>query len=142
MRSYSTDSPQAAARLLAMALVADGNYSLTEIRALDRIQASQRLGLPPQAIKDVLDTFCEDLLAAAGGQWTGSAGMDEVTRQQLLEEVQDPALRAQVMALCQAIVQADGHEADGEAALLDALICAWRQWPHTAHTARPVGALS
>ena len=49
MRSYSTDSPQAAARLLAMALVADGNYSLTDIRALDRFQASLRLGLPPQA---------------------------------------------------------------------------------------------
>ena len=142
MRSYPTDSPQAAARLLAMALVADGNYSLTEIRALDRLQASQRLGLSPEVFKDVLDTFCEDLLAATGGQWTGSAGMDDATRQQLLGEVQAPALRAQVVELCQAVVQADGHEADGEATLLDALICAWRQWPHTAHTSRPVGALS
>lgn len=142
MRSYPTDSPQAAARLLAMALVADGNYSLTEIRALDRLQASQRLGLKPTVLKDVLDTFCEDLLCAAGGRWTGSADMDETVRQQMLGEVQQPALRAQVVELCQAIVQADGHEAEGEAALLDTLIRSWRQWPHTAHTACPVGALS
>lgn len=142
MRTYPTDSPQAAARLLAMALVADGHYTLTEIRVLDRLQAAQRLGLKPEALKDVLDAFCEDLLAACGGRWSGSADMDDTLRQQMLDEVQDPELRAQVMALCQAIVQADGHESDGEAALLDTLIRAWRQWPHTAHTTRPVGALS
>ncbi|MGQ3082369.1 MAG: TerB family tellurite resistance protein [Hydrogenophaga sp.] len=129
MRNYRTNSPEAAARLLAMALVADGNYSLTEIRALDRIQASGRLGLAPDALKEVLDHFCEDLLTAAHGEWTGSARMDETTRQQLLDEVQDPALRALVVDLCQAIVQADGHEADGEAALLDALTRAWRASP-------------
>jgi uncharacterized tellurite resistance protein B-like protein len=139
MRTYPTDSPQAAARLLAMALVADGNYSLTEIRALDRIQASRQLGLDPAAFKGVIDTFCEDLLMAAQGAWTGSAGMDERTRQQLLDEVRDPALRARIVTLCQAVVQADGHEADGEAALLDALTRAWRQRP----TASPaVGARS
>jgi uncharacterized tellurite resistance protein B-like protein len=129
MRSYPTDSPQAAARLLAMALVADGNYSLTEIRALDRLKASRQLGLEPDALKEVINTFCEDLLMAAQGEWTGSARMDERTRQQLLDEVRDPALRAQTVNLCKAIVQADGHEADGEAALLDALTRAWGQRP-------------
>lgn len=137
MRSYPTDSPQAAARLLAMALVADGNYSLIELRALDRLKASRQLGLAPEALKDVIDTFCEDLLTAAQGEWTGSARMDEATRQQLLGEVRDPALRAQTVDLCKAIVQADGHEADGEAALLDALTRAWRQQPVAAH---PAGA--
>ena len=73
MRNYRTNSPEAAARLLAMALVADGNYSLTEIRALDSLQASSRLGLTPDALKEVLDHFCEDLLTAAHGEWTGSA---------------------------------------------------------------------
>lgn len=141
MRTYPTNSPQAAARLLAMALVADGNYSLTEIRALDRLRASRRLGLAPSALKQVLDTFCEDLLAAAQGRWTGSADMDDALRQQLLDEVRDPALRAQVVDLCQAIVQADGHETAGEAALLDALTRAWRQRP-SAGGGRSVGALS
>lgn len=138
MRSYPTDSPQAAARLLAMALVADGNYSLTELRALDRLKASRQLGLAPEALKDVIDTFCEDLLMAAQGEWTGSARMDEASRQQLLGEVRHPALRARTVALCKAIVQADGHETDGEAALLDALTRAWRHRPMAAD--RPAGA--
>lgn len=135
MRSYPTDSPQATARLLAMALVADGNYSLTELRALDRLKASRQLGLEPGALKNVIDTFCEDLLLAAQGEWTGSARMDETTRQQLLDEVRDPALRARTVDLCKAIVRADGHEADGEAALLDALTRAWRHRPAAARSA-------
>ncbi|RZL07848.1 MAG: TerB family tellurite resistance protein [Rubrivivax sp.] len=134
MRSYPTDSPQAAGRLLAMAEVADGNYSFTELRALDRLDASRQLGLSPEAFKDVIETFCTDLLSAAHGEWTGSARMDEASRQQLLREVRDPDQRARVVALCQAVVQADGHEADGEAALLDALTRAWRD--------QPAGALS
>jgi uncharacterized tellurite resistance protein B-like protein len=142
MRTYPINSPQAAARLLAMALVADGSYSLTEIRALDRIQASRRLGLSARALKTVLDHFCEDLLAGAGGRWTGSADMNEALRQLLLDEVRDPALRALVVDLCQSIVLADGHEADGEAALLDALTRAWRQPPSGRRLACPVGALS
>ncbi len=129
MRSYPIDSPQAAARLLAMALVADGNYSFTELRALDRLNASAQLGLSPEAFKDVIETFCTDLLTAAQGEWTGSARMDEGSRQQLLDEVRDGALRKRIVALCQAVVQADGHEADGEAALLDALTRAWRELP-------------
>ncbi len=142
MRTYPTNSPQAAARLLAMALVADGNYSLTEIRALDRIRASRRLGLSASALKTVLDHFCEDLLAAAQGRWSGSADMDGALRQQLLDEVRDPALRNLVVDLCQAIVQADGHEADGETALLDTFTRAWRQPPATRRVAWSVGALS
>ncbi len=134
MRSYPIDSPHAAARLLAMALVADGNYSFTELRALDRLKASQQLGLSAEAFTDVIETFCTDLLEAAHGAWTGSARMDEGSRQQLLDEVRDPALRARIVDLCQAVVQADGHEADGEAALLDALTRAWRE--------QPAGALS
>jgi uncharacterized tellurite resistance protein B-like protein len=135
MRPYSLNSPHAAARLLAMALVADGNYSFTELRALDRLKASGQLGLSPEALKDVIEGFCEDLLAAAGGTWTGSACMDEAAREQLLAEVRDPELRARVVRLCQAIVQADGHEADGEAALLDAFTRAWRQRPPATHRA-------
>ena len=136
MRTYRTNSPEACARLLAMALVADGNYSLTEIRALDRLKAAQQLGLSSEAFKDVIG-FCEDLLSAAQGEWTGSARMDASMRQQLLDEVLDPALREKTVALCHAIVHADGHEADGETALLDTLTLAWRT---ESKAAQPTGA--
>lgn len=131
MRTYPTNSPQAATRLLAMVLVADGNYSMTEIRALDRLDAPQRLGLSAEDIKTVIEHFCEDLLTAAHGEWTGSAQIDEATRRALMNEVQDTQLREQVMALCEAVALADGHLADGEADMLDALAKAWRSAPST-----------
>ncbi|MDO9435495.1 TerB family tellurite resistance protein [Hydrogenophaga sp.] len=137
MRTYRTNSPEASARLLAMALVADGNYSLTEIRALDRLKAPEQLGLSSDAFKDVIETFCEDLLNASQGEWTGSARMDASMRQQLLAEVQDPALRKKLVALCHAIVHADGHEAHGETALLDTLTFAWLSEPKSP---QPTGA--
>ncbi|MBT9551253.1 MAG: TerB family tellurite resistance protein [Hydrogenophaga sp.] len=126
MRSYPTDSPEAAARLLAMALVADGQYSMNEIKTIDRLHASQRLGMAPEAIKAVIDGFCEDLLLVAGGRWAGSAGMDEATRERLLAEVQDPALQETVWHLCEAVALSDGHLADGEVELLDRMAIAWR----------------
>lgn len=132
MRTYPTNSPQAATRLLAMALVADGNYSMTELRALDRLEAPRRLGLPAEDIKAVIDQFCEDLLQATHGEWLGSSHIDEATRQALLEEVQDQALREQIMGLCVGVALADGHLADGEVALLDALQKAWRAVPAAA----------
>jgi uncharacterized tellurite resistance protein B-like protein len=129
MRTYPTNSPQASTRLLAMALVADGNYSMTEIRALDRLEAPRRLGLPAEEIKAVIDQFCQDLLSAAHGEWTGSAQIDDATRQALMREVQDPALRVQIMELCEAVALADGHLAEGEADMLDAMVKAWRTVP-------------
>jgi uncharacterized tellurite resistance protein B-like protein len=132
MRTYPTNSPQAATRLLAMALVADGNYSMTELRALDRLEAPRRLGLPADEIKVVIDQFCEDLLQAAHGEWTGSSRIDHATRQDLMDEVQDPALREQIMGLCVGVTLADGHLADGEVALLDALQKAWCAVPAAA----------
>ncbi len=129
MRTYPSNSPQAAARLLAMALVADGNYALSEIRALDRLDAARQLGLPPQDLKAVIEAFCEDLLLGAHGEWLGSSQLDAATRQALLAEVTDPALRAKIVALCEAVVAADGHLADGETAMLDSLTRAWRQMP-------------
>ncbi len=140
MRTYPKNSPQAAARLLAMALVADGNYALSEIKALDRLDAARQLGLPPQDLKAVIDAFCEDLLLGAHGEWLGSSQLDAATRQALLAEVTDPALRETLVALCEAVVAADGHLADGETAMLDSLTRAWRQMPERHR--HPEGALS
>lgn len=126
MRTYLTNSPQAATRLLAMVLVSDGNYALAEIRALDQLEASRRLGLTAEEIKSVIDQFCLDLLNAHHGEWTGSAQMDPSTRQALFNEVQDPALRREVLQLSRDLALADGHLADGEMAMLDAMERSWR----------------
>lgn len=140
MRTYPLNSPEAAARLLAMALVADGNYALSEIKALDRLDAARRLGLSPQDLKVVIESFCEDLLLGANGEWLGSSQLDDATRQALLAEVSDADLRTTIVTLCEAVVAADGHLADGETAMLDSLTRAWRQLPRSHRN--PEGALS
>jgi hypothetical protein len=52
-----------------------------------------------------------------------------------MREVQDPALRAQIMELCEAVALADGHLAEGEADMLDALAKAWRIAPSASASA-------
>lgn len=125
MKAYSVNSPEAAARVLAMAMLADGQYSMTEIRALDRQQAPARLGLTAEAFKAVVDGFCEDLLLAGGGQWTGT--VDPAIREQLMAEITDRGLQDLILLQCETLMLADGHLADGEVELLDALSASWRR---------------
>lgn len=125
MKAYPVNSPEAAARVLAMAMLADGQYSMTEIRALDRQQAPERLGLNPEAFKVVVDGFCQDLLLAGGGQWTGT--VDPAIRDQLMGEITDRGLQDLILLQCETLMLADGHLADGEVDLLDALSAAWRR---------------
>lgn len=125
MKAYPVNSPEAAARVLAMAMLADGQYSMTEIRALDRQQAPERLGLNPEAFKAVVDGFCQDLLLAGGGQWTGT--VDPAIRDQLMGEITDRGLQDLILLQCETLMLADGHLADDEVDLLDALSAAWRR---------------
>lgn len=125
MRSYPHNSPEAAARVLAMALVADGQYTMPELRALDRQRMPDRLGLTPEALKAVVDDFCHDLLQAQHGQWSGQ--VDATTRDLLAAEISDPQLQDLILQQCEQLMLADGHLADGEVALLDALGVAWRR---------------
>ena len=129
MRAYPIDSPQAATRLLAMALVADGHFAPCELKTLDRLDASARLGISHQGMKKVIDTFCEDLLEAQRGEWRGTSGLTLQQRERMFNEVRNPRVRAEVRQLCEAIVKSDGHLADGEVELLDAMVRAWRHKP-------------
>lgn len=131
MRTYPVNSPEAAARLLAMVLVADGRYTMAEIRAIDQLDAPAQLGLSPEAMTTVIGDFCTDLLADADGRWTDSTRMAESTRQRLIAEVSDPSLQERVWHLCEAIARADGHLADGEVFMLDTLAFSWREVGNT-----------
>lgn len=125
MKTYPVNSPEAAARVLAMAMVSDGQYSLAELRALDRQKAPAMLGLTPEAFKAVIDDFCQDLMLAGGGQWTGS--VDTAVREQLMKEITDRDLQDRVLQQCEGLMLADGHLADGEVELMDALSATWRR---------------
>lgn len=126
MRSYPLNSPEAAARVLAVALLADGHCSLTEVQALEQMQAASQLGMTSEALRGVVQDLCHDLLANHRGQWTGSfQPLDASVWSALLGEVTDRPLQQSVLALCTRMVQADGHVTSAEVCMLDKLRQAW-----------------
>lgn len=125
MRSYPRNSPEAAARIVALTLLADGHLSRSELDLLERRQAAQTLGLAPDGLHQVLHTLCEDLLAGAQHDWAEACKIDPATLERLLGEVDHPALRLKVMRLCLDVANADHHLADGESVVLSAVLDHW-----------------
>ncbi|MEJ5999250.1 TerB family tellurite resistance protein [Paucibacter soli] len=125
MRSYPTNSPQAAARLVALTMLADGHVSRVEAQTLERLGLPQALGLSVGALSEVLQGLCEDLLSCAQGHWDRPA-VDAALVSALLAEITDPGLRAQVLQACVAVAQADELLADGECLVLAQALAQWR----------------
>ena len=125
MRSYPRNSPEAAARIVALTLLADGHLSRSELDVLERNKAAQSLGLAPDGLHQVLHTLCEDLLAGAHQNWADACKVDPATLSELLGEVDDPVLQLKVMRLCVDVANADQHVAEGESVVLSAVLDHW-----------------
>ncbi len=125
MRSYPRNSPQAAARIVALTLLADGNLCKSELETLTRLGAHAQLGLSAADLHEVVHNLCQDLLAAGDMSWGGSSQIDSRTLAELMTEVQDPALQLKVLKLCVAVVETDDHVAEGESAVLTAALTHW-----------------
>lgn len=54
MRPYANNSPQAAARFVALAMVADGDLCMAEVGVLDRLGAHEQLGPEAEQIHVVV----------------------------------------------------------------------------------------
>lgn len=126
MRTYPRNSPQAAARILAMAMLADGELCRDELNALADTGAREQIGLDALAWHDVVHAFCEDLIEAAAQRRSAVCELDEESMFALLDEVDDPALRERIMALCGALTDADAYVAEGESVMLAAMMRRWR----------------
>ena len=125
MRSYPANSPQAAARIVALTLVADGDIGDAEIEWLDRLMVHEQLGLARHELHAVLDTFCEDLLSSGQLKWADACPVDERTLADLMGEIQDPALRLKLLRLCVELAEVDAHVDDGESIVLVAAVEHW-----------------
>lgn len=125
MRSYPVDSPEAAARIVAMTLMADGGPGKAELDVLREHDAAGQLGLAPQRLHAVLREFCEDLLAASEHSWSHACRLDAPAIASMLTEVRDQRLREKLLELCIAVAEADGCIQDGESSVL---VAAARQW--------------
>ena len=125
MRTYPCDSPQAAARIVALTVLADWDIGKTELDLLDRLAVHEQLGLDRQELHAVLDGLFEDLLTGEQLQWADACPVDDRTLAGLMGEIEDPALRRKLLRLCVEIAEADAQVADGESIMLTAAVEHW-----------------
>ena len=125
MRKYPQNSPQAAARILALTIIADGDLDKAEFALLDELAVHELLGLDYHVLHTVVDTFYADLLSSKQLACSEVCPVDERTLAELMGEIDDPALRRKVLGLCITLAEADGHVAEGESIVLVAAVEHW-----------------
>lgn len=126
VRSYPHNSPEAAARIVALVLISDGHVCTSEFDMLKQLGAERELGLEPQLLPHIVHTLCEELLAT--GYETGSlmSNVDDSALASLMAEISDPPLQRKVLRLSLAAARADDHLADGESLVLEAARRHWK----------------
>jgi uncharacterized tellurite resistance protein B-like protein len=122
-RRYPRNSPQAAGRILATALLANGDIKPAEWQRLAETQALDRLGLHDLQWHAVMDDLCQDLMRAA--QPGQDCLIDEVTLQAWLDEIDKVQLQALVLDLCAEVIEADNEVQPGETLVLRAALERW-----------------
>ena len=99
MRHYPANSPSAAARIIALTVVADGDISQPEVDLLESMGVHDQLGLDRQALHEVFDAFCEDLLSSQQLRYADICPVDEPTLAALMAGISEPALQMRVLWL-------------------------------------------
>ena len=135
-RRYSRNSPHAAARIVALALISNGMVTSAELAVLEAMRAHEQLGLTRQQWHDVVDELCADLLQAATPCTDCHVGSGTIER--LLEDVSEVALQRLVLRLCTAVINADRQIDEGESIVLRAAIDSWGLHPDEQELLEPL----
>lgn len=126
MRPYPRNSPQAAARIVALAMLSDGHLAQAELEVVARSDARERLGLGSAEFHDILHGLCEDLLLDARESGSDVCRIEPDALATLMAEIDDQDLRSQVLELCIEVIDADGEFSKGESAVVAAAVEHWR----------------
>ena len=125
MLHYTTNSPEAMGRAVAIALMADGAIDSGELITLERQDIVNRIGLEADLFSKVLSDYCEDLLISAHRLPNGQLELDSHTIGLLLDEIRDPVLQKKVVRAMLDIVNADRRLTGGEAGLVAQALRLW-----------------
>jgi hypothetical protein len=126
MRTYSHNSPQAAARIVALLLIADGHVSRSEMDAVHGQHIERELGLQPGEFALVLHTLCEDLLMGMRDRRLLTGSVDDATLDALFSEVSDTDLQHKVLYFADTAAIADQHVAPAEAWVMASALKHWK----------------
>ena len=122
MRTYPTNSPSAAGRLLALTMIADGNVALSELKAVYRSHILEHIALDDETFDNVLHELCNDLLLTARH---GAVHIDTDLIDCFLDEIESPDLRRRMLQAMWKLADADGWLADSEAVVLNRAAVRW-----------------
>lgn len=126
VQSHSPSQSRAAARVLALALLADGRLSAGERAALQAGDAVMReIGIAPEMLESELQSCSGSLLAARDPDWEGACLPGAEALRGLLADVGDRECRHRLFRLCADIAEADGELSEGEFRLLAAALEQW-----------------
>jgi uncharacterized tellurite resistance protein B-like protein len=125
MRHYPTNSPEALARVVAIAMMADGAIDSSELKSLERHDIINRLGLDHERFDQVFYEYYEDLLSCAHRLPSGQFELDAVNVGLLLDEIRDPLLQKKALRAMLDIVNADRRLTGMEAGLIAQALKHW-----------------
>lgn len=125
LRFYSANSPQAKARLVALALLADGRLDDEELDDLGRRRTFAKLGLTREEFFQVLYDFCADVSTTPNREDNYLITPEILTG--IFAEVTAPEERRAVLRLIFDVIRSDGRLALGEARLFWNAVDAWPQ---------------
>ncbi len=124
LRMYPVDSPRAKARLIVLALLADGRVDASELDGLAKYRAFDELGITRDDFFRVLYDFCAD--AAGLPEGSGNYLMSPALLESLFAEVCGSAERRKLARLIFDVIRSDGHLAEGEVRLFWKALDTWR----------------
>ena len=122
MRSYSSDSPHAVSRLLALTVIIDGGGSPPEIAASYRLSILDYAGIEEHVFDQVLQEMSDDLATTPDGLVKVETAMID----QCLAEIVRPDLRLNLWKAMWQLAYADEKLADAEVALLNRTAQTWK----------------
>jgi hypothetical protein len=126
VRAYPQNSPEAAARIVALVILSDGHVCSSEFAILKKLGAERELGLEPQLLPHILYTLCEELLENGSQAGSLMCNVDDNALASLMAEISDPVLQRKVLRFSLAAALADGHLADEETLVLEAARQHWK----------------
>ena len=136
MRHYATDSPEASARIVTLALLADGAIDLSEAESMQRHRIAETLSLDNALLDRVMHEFCEDVLSFAHLTPAGQHELDPASIDGLLNEIRHPALQAKLFSAILHIVNAEGQVLGSELLLVSRALKVWSLGPQETGNSR------
>ncbi len=133
------DTPDAAARVLVLAIVADGRLGACEVQALDDADAYARLGLDRDGFYRVMRAVCADLLDRQCATGDSMFKLDGPVAQAWIDQVRTPRLRQTVLELAFEVIRSDGVLHPGESRIFWQAMDRWGLRLDDVRAARQMG---